>query len=122
MLIRKKRSSRNVPSSIMSVNGRLVAQMMRTSTWNASFSPTRRTSPDSKKSQQFHLHRLVQFAEFVEEQRAAVGDFQQSLAADIGTGERTFAMSEELAFDELFRQSTAIDSRQTASTARGLRS
>lgn len=62
-----------------------------------------------QETEQLHLHRFVQFAEFVEEQRAAISDFQQPFAAHVGSGERPFAMSEELAFDELFRQRSAVD-------------
>ena len=48
VLSRKKRSSRNNSFATMSRRSRLVAHRTRTSTWNGSFSPTRRISPDSR--------------------------------------------------------------------------
>ena len=60
-------------------------------------------------AQQFGLHRLGQLADFVEEQRAAVGDFEQADAVLVGAGEAAFAMAEQFAFDQTFRQRAAVD-------------
>jgi hypothetical protein len=55
------------------------------------------------------LNVLVQLAELVEEERAAVGDFEEALVVAIGPGECAFAMAEELALDQRRRQRAAID-------------
>src|SRR3954451_17188829 len=62
-----------------------------------------------KHPQEFGLHRFGKLADFVEENCAAIGDFKQSDAVLVGTREGTFAMAEELALDERFRQRTAVD-------------
>ena len=55
-----------------------------------------------QESQQLDLNVLVEFADLVEEQRAAVGDFEQALVIAVGTGERTLDVAEQLAFDQVF--------------------
>ena len=55
-------------------------------------------------AQQLGLHRLGQLADFVEEDRAAVGHFEQADAMLVGAGERAFAMAEQLAFDQRLGQ------------------
>ena len=91
---RKKRSSRNSSLATISRRSRLVAQSTRTSTRNGSFSPTFRISPDSRNRKQLDLDALVELADFVEEERTAVGDFEEPLAVGIGAGEGTLAMAE----------------------------
>ena len=59
--------------------------------------------------QQFGLHREGKFADFVEEDGPAVGDFEQPGAGGIGAGERAAAVSEEFAFDEIFGEGAAVD-------------
>ncbi len=54
-----------------------------------------------QESQHLDLHLLVEFAEFIQEQRPAVGDFQQAFAERVCTGEGTFAMTEQFAFDQI---------------------
>ncbi len=54
--------------------------------------------------QQLGLHRLGQLADLVEEDRAAVGDFEQAHAVLVGAGERALAMAEQLALDQRLRQ------------------
>ncbi len=61
-----------------------------------------------QKSQQFDLSRFVEFAEFVEKQCPAVGHFDQALAVSVRSGERSFAMPEEFAFDQLLGQCSAV--------------
>ena len=60
-------------------------------------------------AQQLGLHRFGQLADFVEKDRAAVGDFEQADAMLVGAGERAFAMAEQLAFDQRLGQRAAID-------------
>src|SRR5580658_10520167 len=62
-----------------------------------------------QKSQQLHLHALVELAHFVKEKRAAVGDLEEPLAMGVGTGKCSLAMAEELALDQVFRQCAAVD-------------
>ena len=71
-------------------------------------------------AQQLGLHRLRQLADFVEKDRAAVGNFKQADAVLIGAGERTLAVAEQLAFDERFRQRAAIDRDKRLAGARAL--
>src|SRR5262245_33039761 len=51
--------------------------------------------------QQFDLDVLVELADFIEEERAAVGDFEESFMIAIGTGERALAVPEQLALDQI---------------------
>jgi hypothetical protein len=60
-------------------------------------------------AKQFGLHREGQFADFIEEYCAAVGNFEQSIALHIGTGEGTFLVTEQFAFDQVFWKGTAVD-------------
>ena len=57
-----------------------------------------------EKPQQLDLHALVKLADLVEEERAAIGDLEESLAVRIGTGEGPLAMAEELALDQVLGQ------------------
>src|SRR6516164_2716648 len=59
--------------------------------------------------EQLHLHALVEFPQFVEKERPPVGNFNQTFAWRIGPGERSLAVSEELAFDEVLRERPAVD-------------
>ena len=54
--------------------------------------------------QQLGLHRLGQFADLVQKQRAAVGHFEQADAVLVGAGEAALAMAEQLAFDQALGQ------------------
>ena len=54
--------------------------------------------------QQLDLHGLGQLADLVEEQRAAVGHFEQPHAVLVGAGERSLAMAEQLALDQALGQ------------------
>ena len=47
-------------------------------------------------AQQFHLHRQAHVADLVEEQRAALGDFEAALAGGDGAGERALLVAEQL--------------------------
>ena len=54
-----------------------------------------------QEAQQLDLDVLVQLADFVEEQRAAVGDLEEPLVVAVGAGERALAMAEQLALDQV---------------------
>ena len=51
-------------------------------------------------SQQLGLRLQIAFADFVQKQRAAVGQLEGSLAVAIGSGERPFDMAEEFRFQQ----------------------
>src|SRR4051794_12697891 len=59
--------------------------------------------------EQLHLHALVELADLVEEERAAVGHLEQPLAVGVGPGERTATVAEELALHEVLGQGAAVD-------------
>ena len=65
--------------------------------------------PAFQEPEQLGLHRLGQFADLVEKERAAVGHLEEAGPVPLRAGEGPFAMSEELAFDEVFRQRAAVD-------------
>ncbi len=60
-------------------------------------------------AEQLGLHRLGQLADLVQKHRPAVGHFEQPDAMLVGPRETSFAMAEQLAFDEVLRQRPAID-------------
>src|SRR5262249_28923338 len=62
-----------------------------------------------KESKQVELDVLVELADFIEEQRPAVRDLEQSLVIALGAGERALAMAEQFAFDEVLGQRAAVD-------------
>ena len=86
-----------------------VAEMMRTSTLIGRLAPTGSISPSCKRAQQLDLRVRRQFADFVEEQRAAVGLDEFAEVSFGGAGEGAFLVAEENRFDEIFRQRAAID-------------
>jgi hypothetical protein len=60
------------------------------------------------RAQQRRLQIERQFADFVEEQCAAVGGFEQAGALLVGAGERALGVAEQLALDELARHRAAV--------------
>src|SRR5260370_5238772 len=62
-----------------------------------------------QEAQQFDLDVLVQLADLVEEQGAAVGNLEETLVIAVGAGERALAMAEQLALDEVFGKGAAVD-------------
>src|SRR5690349_8302963 len=60
-------------------------------------------------AEQFHLRLQLQLANFVEEERALVGEFEQAGLRRISAAERAFLIAKQFAFDQIFRQSSAID-------------
>ena len=61
-----------------------------------------------QEAEQLHLDVLVEFAEFVEEERAAVGDFEQALVVAVGAGERALAVAEQFALDQVRRSAPQL--------------
>ena len=62
--------------------------------------------------QQLELHGRRNFPDFVEEHGAAPRFFQQTPAGRDCPGERPLHMAEQLAFQQVFRQGTAVDGEQ----------
>jgi hypothetical protein len=62
-----------------------------------------------KKAQELDLQVHRQFADFVEEQRAAGGQFHPALARAKRVGERAALVAEQLALDQVLRNRPAID-------------
>ena len=60
-------------------------------------------------AQQIALAFRRQVADFVEEQRTAVGQQEAAGLVGQGPGERAFPMAEQFGFDQLFRQRGAVD-------------
>ena len=61
-------------------------------------------------TQQLHLHRRGDIADFVQEKRSFMGLFEAPLALANGASERPFLVAEKLAFQERLRHGGAIDS------------
>ena len=59
--------------------------------------------------QKFRLQRHAHLAYFVEEERPAVGDFDQPFFLDDGVGESAFFMAEQLRFEERLGYRAAVD-------------
>jgi hypothetical protein len=68
--------------------------------------------------QQLGLQRQVEFADFVEQQRAAVGRFDQANLAGVGIGEGALFVAEQLALDQV-RGSAAQLISMNGALARG---
>src|SRR2546423_3148827 len=62
-----------------------------------------------QESQKLRLRRQRQLADFVEEERAAVGRLDEAGAVAVGAGERAAHAAEQLALDERLRQRRAVD-------------
>src|SRR4029077_1867398 len=62
-----------------------------------------------QETQELHLDVLVELADFVEEQRAAVGHLEQALVIAVGAGEGALAMAEQLALHQVLGQGAAVD-------------
>ena len=109
MLSRKKRSSRNC-----SVVDHL-AEVAVGGAEDADVDPERVVLADAadlarlEEPEQLDLHALVELADLVEEERAAVGDLEEPLAVGVGAGEGPLAVAEELALDEVLGQGPAVD-------------
>ena len=74
-----------------------------------------------EETQQLDLNVLVQLADFVHEERAAVGDFEQALVLAIRAGKRAAAMPEQFAFDQVFGERPAVDGDERQPVGRVVR-
>ena len=109
VLIRYIKSCRNSPSATILFRSRCVAQTILTSTLKRLVVADAANFAAFEHPQQCRLRRFGKFTDFIEEQCSAVGDFEQSLSVIVGTRECAFAMSEQFAFDQIFRQCPAVD-------------
>ena len=60
-------------------------------------------------SEQLGLHGQGQLADLIQEDRSPVGGLEEPLSLYIGSGESTFDVPKEFAFDQVFWQRSAID-------------
>src|SRR5262249_36126395 len=59
--------------------------------------------------QQFRLHADVDFADFIQKERAFVGNFKQAFLFDDGSREGAFLVTEELRFEQILVDRRAVD-------------
>jgi hypothetical protein len=71
-------------------------------------------------AQQLDLHRQRHVADFIEEQRAAIGQFETSGAAGDCAGEGALLVTEQFAFEQLGRNRPAIDRHERRFAALGM--
>ncbi len=64
-------------------------------------------------AQQFHLDLRLQFANFVEKNRALVGHFKQAGLRGIGAAEGSLLVAEQFALHQMFGQRGAVDIDQS---------
>src|SRR3546814_20566359 len=69
-------------------------------------------------TKQFYLHVGRHIADFVEEDRAAVGRLEPALAGLERTGERALFMTEQLRFQKLARNGPAVDRDEARAPSR----
>ena len=74
-----------------------------------------------KDAQDLGLHVHRHGADLVEEERAAVGDFEEALLRGDGGGEGAFDVAEECGFEELGRDGTGVDRDEGVVAAWGVR-
>ena len=67
-----------------------------------------------QRPQQFRLQVGGELADFIQEERAAVGDFKQPLLLRLGVGEGAALVPEELGFHQGFGNGRAVDGRRRA--------
>ncbi len=60
-------------------------------------------------AEQLYLHPKVKVPDFIEEQRAVICELKQARLGTIGIAEGAFFVPEQLAFQEILRQSRAVD-------------
>ena len=63
-------------------------------------------------SQHFGLGGHWNFADFIQQKATSLSPFKASDALTMGSGEGTFFMAKQFAFDEVFRKSSAINTRE----------
>ena len=91
---------------------------MRTSTFTDLAPADRLDFAFLQRSQQFHLRRRRQFADFVEEQRAAVGLDEFAGVLFGGAGEGALLVPEQNRLDQIFWHGAAIDRNERLGAAR----
>ncbi|MNY42360.1 hypothetical protein D3C86_1772420 [compost metagenome] len=72
-----------------------------------------------QQAQQFHLHIQAHAFDFIEEQRAAVGEFELADAALLRAGKSPGFMAEQFAFDHRLGQRPGVDRHEGAVTPAG---
>ena len=92
--------------------------MTRTSIEISLVLPTGRTVRSCNTRRQLHLHGQRHFADFVEEDGAAVGDFEQAALVLVGAGEGAFEVAEEFALQQGLRKGSAVDGDEGVGGAR----
>ena len=105
---RYHRSSRNLSSSTMRCRSRLVAAITRTSTFFGARRAHRADFVALQEAQQRQLEIRLDVADFVQENRAAVGRFEHAHAVAVGAGEGAAHGAEQLAFEQRGRDRAAI--------------
>src|SRR5882724_5274849 len=60
-------------------------------------------------TQKFNLRLQLQFANFVQKERALVREFKQTWLRGLSSAERSLLVAEQFALDQIFRQSRAVD-------------
>ncbi len=69
-------------------------------------------------AQQLHLHRQAHVADFIQQQGAALGHFETTLARGQRTGEGALLVAEQFAFQQVRRNGAAVDRHERAIAAR----
>jgi hypothetical protein len=69
--------------------------------------------------QEFGLQTQVEFRDFVEKERAAMGHLHASRFRSVGAGESPFFVSEELAFEQGTRDCRTVDLHKGTAAPRG---
>jgi hypothetical protein len=87
----------------------LVAATTRTSTFTVRLAPTGRTSPFLQDAQQLHLERGRRFADFIQENRAALRLLEQSPRVVDGAGERAAGVAKQLRLQKRLGQRATVD-------------
>ena len=70
--------------------------------------------------QDLHLQHRAHLADFVEEDRALVGDLDQALPVRVGAGERSAHVAEQLRIEQRLRQRPAVDRHERPLAARAI--
>jgi hypothetical protein len=117
--IRCQRSRRKRPPSTAARRSRLVAQTTRTSTRRSRTSPTRRDRSLLQHAEELHLNGRREVCDLVEEERAAVGGFEEAGAVE-RAAEGPGDTPEELALDEALGDGAAVDGDEGAVAQRAL--
>ena len=117
---RKYRSSRKCPFSISSSRFLLVAAITRTSTLIVRAEPSRSTSPSCSTRSTLACVFGAHVADFVEEDRAAVGLLELADLLLGGAGERPFLVAEQLRLDQLLGNRRAVHLHEPLAAAQAV--